>query len=175
MNIASDYKAAVTDMVQDMKQAPKKTTFYLTLLASGAMLAKTNPSQTSFEVMLSDCHHDLLLLGDPIRNRHSDAFIQMLQENYRAGTIRYTNCGLFSLMWLAGYDPAVDKFEAQSGLVKPRWVDFHKQIVDVGVLGRWHAIHKAMFEFDVNPDEWDEQGRMVKKAPPPESLDPPSQ
>ena len=80
MNIASDYKAAVTDMVQDMKQAPKKTTFYLTLLASGAVLAKTNPSQTSFEVMLSDCHHDLLLLGDPIRNRHSDAFIQMLQE-----------------------------------------------------------------------------------------------
>ena len=78
-------------------------------------------------------------------------------------------------MWLAGYDPAVDKFEAQSGLVKPRWVDFHKQIVDVGVLGRWHAIHKAMFEFDVNPDEWDEQGRMVKKAAPPESLDPPSQ
>lgn len=164
-SIFTDYKAAVLDAVQDMKDAPRKATFYISLLTSGAVLAKTSPSESHFETALSDCHHDLLLLGDPIRNRQSDDHIQTIQMYYREGRIRYTNCGLFSLIWLAGYKPAVDTFDARCKLVRPQWLDFHKQVLDVGVLGRWFYLRKAMHEFDVNPDEWDAEGHRVKSTP----------
>ena len=161
-NLTHDYKSAVVDMVQDMQQAPKKATFYLSLLASGIILAKTSPSEADFHAMLSDCHHDLILLGEPIRNRLSDTHVRRLQGCVREGTLRYTNCGFFSLVWEAGYDQDVNKFEAQCGLVKPRWLEFHRQIVDVGVLGRWYYLTQAMVEYDVNVDEWDKQGHKVK-------------
>ena len=54
------------------------------------------------------------------------------------------------------------RFDANCSLVKPRWVDFHKQVVDVGFLGRWTSLRKAMFEFDVNQDEWDKDGNPTK-------------
>ncbi|XP_076462428.1 mitochondrial import inner membrane translocase subunit Tim29-like [Babylonia areolata] len=163
MRIATDYKAAVADMVQDMKDSPKKSAIYLSLLGAGAVLAKTNPSELSFQEKVWHSHHDLLLVGDPIRSRHSDSHITFLQERYRENTLRYTNCGLFSLMWVAEYDPAVDKFEARCGLVKPRWLEFHKQVVDVGVLGRWYWLGKAMVDYDINEEEWDENGH--KRVP----------
>ena len=42
--VAKDYTLAVEDMVQDMKNSPRKASFYLSLLTAGAVLAKTNPS-----------------------------------------------------------------------------------------------------------------------------------
>ncbi|KAL8584654.1 hypothetical protein ACOMHN_002383 [Nucella lapillus] len=159
LSIARDYRAAVQDMVQDMKDSPRKTAVYLSLLAAGAVLAKTNPSETNFQEKVWHCHHDLLLLGNPIRNKHSDSHIHFLQGHYREGTLRYTNCGFFSLMWVGENDPAVDKFEARCGLVKSQWLEFHQQIVDVGVLGRWHRLEKAMVDYDISADEWDEKGQ----------------
>jgi hypothetical protein len=162
-NIFNDYRAAFLDMVQDMKDAPRKTTFYLTLVASGVVLAKTNPSKVSFEIALAECHHEILMLGPPIRNRISDNHIQMLQSHFREGTLRITNCVFFSLVWTTANDPAVDRFDAQCGLVKPRWRDFHKTVVDVGVLGRWLELRKYMVDYDINPDEWDAEGQPTKK------------
>ncbi|KAK7508321.1 hypothetical protein BaRGS_00000560 [Batillaria attramentaria] len=158
-NIANDYKAAVLEMAEDMKASPRKSAFYLAVLGTGALLAKTNPSEVSFRATVTENAQDLMMLGDPIRNYKSDRYVQRLQEAYLEGTLRYTNCGLFSLIWIAGFDPAVSKYEARCKQVKPRWTEFHKQVVDIGVLGRWRMIHRAMQDYDINPDEWDEEGR----------------
>ena len=155
MTIFNDYRSACRDVIQGTKEAPKRAAVYLSMIVTAAVFTKTNPTENSFNVQLSEGHHDLLLLGQPIRNRHSDAHIKSLQQNKTEGTLRYTNCGIFSIMWLCSHHSHVDRYDAQCSLVKPRWKDFHQQIVDVGLLGRWHSLQSAMHDYDVNPDEWE--------------------
>ena len=38
-----------------------------------------------------------------------------------------------------------------------------ERIVDVGFLGNWWFTNKAMEEYDVNQDEWDESGTPIDK------------
>lgn len=34
-----------------------------------------------------------------------------------------------------------------------------ERVVDVGFLGHWWMMERRMKDFDINPNEWDEQGR----------------
>ena len=33
------------------------------------------------------------------------------------------------------------------------------RLVDIGFLGRWWLMERSMREYDINPAEWDEQGK----------------
>ncbi|PVD22643.1 hypothetical protein C0Q70_15898 [Pomacea canaliculata] len=159
LNIAVDYKAAVSEMIADMRSHPGKTAVYVSVLTAAATLARTNPSETSFHVAVTESAHELLLLGESIRNHHSDDHVQSLLQASLNGTLRYSNCGLFSLMWIADCSPVVNTYKSQCKLVKPRWSQFHQHIVDIGILGRWHKLYQAMHDYDVNMEEWDATGK----------------
>ena len=155
--ILDDYKNVAIETAQDMKAKPAKTAFYLSALAGVGYLMKTNPSERSFHGQILEYSNELLQLGDAVRNPSSNDQVQDLIESYNAGCIRHLNLGICSLMWRDNYDATVDLYEARCKSTKVRWLDMKDRIVDIGVVGRWLWLEKALIDYDINPNEWQEE------------------
>ncbi|ESO89105.1 hypothetical protein LOTGIDRAFT_106249 [Lottia gigantea] len=153
-NIYGDYKAAFLDTLQDIKDKPLKASFYFSLLGTGAVFYKLNPTEASFKELIIENANDLALVGEPIRSKTSDKFMENVIHKFNDGYLRYQNVGLFSIIYKTEYNKGLKLFNAQCKYAKPHWTEFHKSILDVGVLGRWIYIDKAMENYDINEDEW---------------------
>ena len=145
------------ETLQDMKNRPFKTTIYLGLLGGIAYLGKTNPSELDFQEQLVHNCNELLQVGDPIRNPNSDSHMQKLLQHYNAGLMRKLNLGICSIMWMDNYEKGTDLYDAQCKSLKVGWMDMKDRTVDVGILGKWWWIEKAMLDYDINPNEWPEE------------------
>ena len=154
--IYNDYKTVALETVQDARNSPLKTFIYTSSLAAICYFIKTNPSETQFYNQLTDSANDLATLGDLVRNRKSDKHVQYLKYCSNAGLLRRFTFGVCSVMWVDNFDPAVDLYEARCKLLKVGWLNWHERVVDVGVLGRWRLLDKAMTDYDINCDEWTE-------------------
>ncbi|XP_071118872.1 mitochondrial import inner membrane translocase subunit Tim29-like [Haliotis cracherodii] len=157
--IFQDYKTVVVETIQDIKKQPVKSSFYISTLAGLGWLYKTNPSETSFRTQLIHSSQDLLLIGEPIRNPTSDNHIQDLSLTLKDGKLRFLSLGILTLVWRTQHSHWTGLYDAQCKQLKPQWSEFHKHIVDVGVLGRWIYLDKAMIDYDINTEEWDEDGK----------------
>ncbi|XP_046566674.1 mitochondrial import inner membrane translocase subunit Tim29-like [Haliotis rubra] len=157
--IFQDYKTVVVETIQDIKKYPMKSSIYISTLAGLGLLYKTNPSETSFRTRLIHSSQDLLLVGEPIRNPTSDNHIQDLALTLKDGKLRFTSLGILTLVWRTQHSHWSGLYDAQCKQLKPQWSEFHKHVVDVGVLGKWIYLDKAMIDYDINPEEWDEDGR----------------
>lgn len=142
------------ETLHDAKQHPFKTSAYFASLSVAAYFMKTNPTKLQFERQLTECANDLAIVGDPIRNPHSDKHIQHLVYCANAGLLRRTNLAVFSVMWTDNYDPAVDVYEARCKLLKVGWFEWPERVIDIGILGHWRWLERVMIDYDINPDEW---------------------
>ena len=156
-NIYNDYRTVAVEAARDAKQHPFKTSVYLASLSIAAHFVKTNPTKQQFESQVTECANDIAVVGDAIRNQNSDTHIQQLVCCANAGLLRRTTFGVFSIMWIDNYDPAVDVYEARCKLLRVGWFEWPERIVDIGVLGHWRWLEKAMIDYDINPSEWDDQ------------------
>ncbi|XP_041360883.1 LOW QUALITY PROTEIN: mitochondrial import inner membrane translocase subunit Tim29-like [Gigantopelta aegis] len=154
LNILNDYKQAFVDLGQDMKSRPIKSGIYLGLLGAFGVLVKTKPSVDSYNAELIEKAHDLLLIGDLIRNKYSDEYLRDVVSSLKDGRLRFLNLGVCRVVWRSNYSSWVKLYDAQCKQLKPRWTEFHKQVVDIGVCGRWIYLDRAMEEYDVSEDEW---------------------
>lgn len=145
------------EAAQDAKQHPFKTSLYFALLSVAAYFMKTNPTKWQFEAQLTDCANDIAVVGEPIRSPNSDRYVQHLVCCANAGLLRRTTFGIFSIMWIDNYDQAVDVYEARCKLLKVGWFELPERIVDIGILGHWRWLEKAMIDYDINPAEWEDQ------------------
>ncbi|XP_061167884.1 mitochondrial import inner membrane translocase subunit Tim29-like [Saccostrea echinata] len=160
-NIYNDYKVVAQETIQDCKNNPVKASIYISFLSFFGLLYKTNPTERDFKQELLDDAHEMLLIGEPIRNVNTDRYLCSLLEAQRDGRLRYRSLLFFSLVYFDNMSHESDLFEARCKLIKPHWKDFHKSIVEVGILGRFVNLRKAMEDYDVNPQEWNEQGMPV--------------
>ena len=142
------------ETLQDMKARPIKSSIYLTLLGTSGYLFKTNPSELDYRVKLIDYSHDLLMLGQAIRNPDSDSHVQRMLRYYNTGQMRRFSFGVCSVMWVDNFDKDVDMFEAHAGPLKVGWLEWKDRFVDVGYNGKWHWLTEAMEDYDINPNEW---------------------
>jgi len=156
-NIYNDYRTVAVEAAEDAKQHPFKTSAYFTLLAIAGYFMRTNPTRHQFDSQLTECANDIATVGDPIRNPSSEQHIQHLVCCANAGLLRRTTFGVFSLMWIDNYDPAVDVYEARCKLLKVGWFEWPERVIDIGVLGRWIWLENAMIDYDVNPEEWKDE------------------
>ena len=73
------------------------------------------------------------------------------------------NLGFLSLLWVDNYAKVCGVFKSQCEYLKPRYLTFHERIVDIGFLGSWWILENKMKHFDINPSEWDENGKSIVK------------
>ena len=162
-NILDDYKTVGVETLQDMKDRPVKSAFYLSLLGGAIFFAKKNPSEEDFMEQLTNNMNELMLVGDPIRNPISDGHMQTLRKAYNTGEMRYLNLLFFSIMWRDNYHRRTDLYKAQCKPLKVGWLDLPDRTLDIGVLGKWWWVEKAMIDYDINPNEWPIEQASEKK------------
>ncbi|XP_052777217.1 mitochondrial import inner membrane translocase subunit Tim29-like [Mya arenaria] len=157
-SILDDYKTVALETVQDMKDRPIKSGIYLSILGTTVALFKTNPDEIQFNAKHTQSMIDLMMVGDKTRNPQSQEVIDSVSKLKNQERLKYYNLGFCSLMCEREYGLDVGLYSANCKYVRPHWTQFHKTIVDVGVFGRWINLSKGMVDYDINPEEWLEDG-----------------
>ena len=153
------------EAVQDMRQRPVRSAVLLGAAASVGYVGHHNPSGAEFESCMVEASNELLMLSDAIRSPAADSHLRRLIEAQNAGCLRRLNLGVCSLMWCDNYDAGVDVYAARCRAIGVRWRDIPSRVVDVGVLGRWLWLERAMVDYDINPDEWRTNDDAVQSPP----------
>ena len=66
-------------------------------------------------------------------------------------------------MWEDNFDANVGLFEAQCDYMKPTYREIiEERLIDIGISGNWKISEKIMKDYDVNIDEWNQQGYPIK-------------
>ncbi|RUS83081.1 hypothetical protein EGW08_009167 [Elysia chlorotica] len=157
--IADDYKAVAQETVQDITSGSIKAAVYLSGLVSLGILHKANPSERDLDTVLMESAHDLSLVGESIRSREADEFVDKLCSARRDGRLHHTNLGILSLVWVSEHRDELDLYSAKCKHTNLPWYQWHEKVVDVGILGKYMTLNRLMKDYDVNPSEWKEENR----------------
>merc|ERR1712029_66190 len=160
-NLAVDYREATLDIVKWGRAKPLKAGALGSLASFGLYANATNPNELAFTDCMVRVNEDLCVVPASARNPASAAWLTDIGRASIQGQLRAWNCGLFTVMWRSDYSPELGHIKANCKYLVPGYLDVFTEgrIVDVGFLGKWWLTDKAMTDYDVNPDEWDEHGR----------------
>ncbi|GAB1603131.1 mitochondrial import inner membrane translocase subunit Tim29-like [Argonauta hians] len=161
-NIYSDYKLVAVETVQSMRERPVKASAYVSLISAVGLLIKSNPNENSFLMEIMENANKLALVGQPIRSPRTEKHINFLTENMRDRKLVHINLGVLSLIYEDNYSQGLGLYAAQCGKLKTPWLEIYKNIVDVGISGYWVYLDSAMKDYDINEDEWDNDGNPKK-------------
>lgn len=157
--VAEDYKAVAQETVQDITSGSIKAAVYLTGLASLGFLYKANPTERDLETVLLESAHDLSLISESIRNTQADCFVDKLCSARRDGSLHHTSLGVLSLVWISENRDELDLYSAKCKHTNLPWYQWHKKIVDIGILGKFMTLDKLMKDYDINNSEWKNNGK----------------
>lgn len=161
-NILSDYRDVAIETVKDMNERPFKSGTYISLITATVVLWKTNPGEKEFHSRLTESVTDLMQVGERIRNPKSESYVNQMANYANDGRLRCYNLGVCSLLCLKSHAPEVKLYSANCKYIQPHWTEFYKTIVDVGVFRKWIKLEEAVKDFDVNPEEWTDDGQPNK-------------
>ena len=153
INIFVDYKAVFTDFYQQTKGKPFR---FLTALASlGGLyyVCEQNPDVDSYDDTVLECANELLQISHLIRNPSSDNYVQKILKFRSQDRIKVQSFGLLSIVWVSDFGPDCDLYEKHCYYTQPRWKTLPQRMIDVGFLGHWYCLEKAMKDYDVNEAE----------------------
>lgn len=146
-----------------MKARPFKSSVYISLITSTVVLMKTNPGEKELHDRLTECVTDLMLVGERIRNPKSETAIDEYSRLVNDGRLRCYNLGICSLLSLRSHAKEINLYSAHCKYTEPHWTEFFSTVYDVGIFGRWINLEKSMEDFDINPEEWENDGQPNKK------------
>ena len=161
--VATDYREAVKDLGQSCKDKPIKAV----LVGSASMAIwyanRHNPDEKSFHQMLTRINNDLTLVPESHRNKTSSQHQFTLVRANNAGVLRHWNLGIFSIMWKDNYNADFGHYKSKCKYLTVGYGDIlykePERIIDIGFLDCWWLTKKAMEDYDIDSDEWDEEGR----------------
>jgi hypothetical protein len=159
-NVGFDYKEATNDVINGCKNRPLKATFYASIGFSMWYLNRTNPNEHHFNDTLIRVNHELTLVPDSNRNRVSQDHFDKVVKCQNSDTLRFTNLGIATLVWQDNYSSKAGLYTAQCEYLQPTFKEMiSERLIDIGIHGKWRKFEEALKEYDVNIDEWDEQGK----------------
>jgi len=149
-----DYKEALVDEVKKRAKGPVKTSVILSIIGGFVYTSYTRPERADFEATLISNSLKLSLVGEPIRNKRSERVNNNLTMLDSMGRLRFRNLGVCTVVYDGLHDPQVKEFSVSSKYLKPRWTDSLYNIVEIGFVGRWWSMSRAMVDYDVSEEEW---------------------
>ena len=148
-----DYKSVFLDFCSFIYKRPFRAVFNMSIVGVFAGVWVKNPDEESYTVRLKENANTLLLLSDKVRNPKSNAYVKRLMELHLENRLKNYNLGFFSLVLEQDYSHTSCYYEARCYNLKQRWIYMYKNIVDIGFLGKWYFLEKAMLDYDVNEEE----------------------
>ena len=148
-----DYKNVFFEFCQFLYKKPLKAVRNFSLIGGLIGIWYTNPESDSYTAQLMENANTLLLLSSSVRNPNCNATIQSLVELNSQNRLSVHNFGFFSLVRQKEHSDISCFYEARCDYLKQRWLYMYKDIVDIGLLGKWYFLEKAMVDYDVNEEE----------------------
>jgi hypothetical protein len=156
-HLYTDYKDVLVDAIADAKAKPRKAVFYLSLLGGVGYCMVTNPTVRSYKQDVTKFDTELSLVSTAVRNPRATRYLQDIRKMEMRGIQRFQSIGIATLVWRDNEDKANGVYHSSCKYVKPRFSEIlTERLVDVGFIGKWWALQKNMQDFDVNPQEWNE-------------------
>ena len=152
--LVTDYKAVAKSAVIYIREKPIKFASQLGILGLCAYCSSQRPDLQSYADELFKSSNDLLQVSSLVRNKASDAIVRDLITSYHQNRLVCKNLGLFSIILKYDFPDECDAYDKNCYYVQPRWIKLYERIVDIGMLGRWFMLEKAMVDYDVNDDEF---------------------
>ncbi|XP_044756218.1 mitochondrial import inner membrane translocase subunit Tim29 [Coccinella septempunctata] len=149
-SVMRDYKDVVIGLKEEAKQKPKKAVAVITGFTFLGICAKTNPDLKSFRAKHIQSVVDISLVSSTVANPTSLNHLKYLEKCFNASLIRHQSFGLFSLIWVDTSSDKCKNYESTCEYMNWRYVNFHRQVVDVGFLGIWWVISRKMLDYDIN-------------------------
>ena len=145
-----DYKNVFFDFCKFVYKKPLKAVrnFSVTGILIGIWYA--NPETDSYTSQLMENSNTLLLLSDNVRNPKCNEIIHGLVKLNSENRLSVHNLGFLSLVRQKEHGDISCFYEARCYYLKERWLYMYKDIVDIGFLGKWYFLEKAMVDYDVN-------------------------
>lgn len=156
--VLKDYRQAFEDTVTDAKNNRKKATFYLSLIGLTTYLYKTNPPPNSFKSELVNYQNLMSTIGEPIRNPVCYNYLDELNCLDSQRRLHKLNFLIFTVFLREDFDPKIKIYEATCKYLQPSYLDYlSNRIVDIGIANRWILLERRLKDFDINPNEFNDQ------------------
>lgn len=152
-NLYFDYKTVFKDSITYAKEKPLRTVLSLAGVGAACFIYQNNPDEQSFADALMESSNELLQLANLIRNPSSDHCVQQLWKLHCEGRLKRQSLGLFSVVFEQNLSSDCDLYEKHCSYVQPRWKHLWSRVVDIGFMGHWFLLEKAMVNYDVNEAE----------------------
>ena len=148
-----DYKNVFFDLCKFVYNKPLKALRNFSFISVFVGIWYSNPERDSYIAQLMENANTLVLLSSKVRNPRTNDAIQELVKLNSENRLSVHDFGLFSLVREKKHSDVSCFYEARCYYLKERWLYMYKSIVDIGFLGKWHFLEKAMIDYDVNEDE----------------------
>ena len=153
-HLVRDYKAVANSAVTYVRERPIKFISQLGIVGLGVYCWSQKPDMQSYADELFKSSNELLQVSSLVRNKASDTFVRDLITSYNQNRLTCRSVGVFSVILRNDFPDECDSYDKNCYYVQPRWTKLHERIVDVGILGRWFMLEKAMVDYDVNEEEF---------------------
>jgi len=159
----ADYRDVFTETVADARARPRRAGVYLSILGGLGYCVATNPTVRSYISDITKFDTEVSLVHKSVRNPRAERYLQGLRKLEMAGVIRYQSLGILTLVWRDNEDKGNGIYHSSCNYIKPRWSEIlTERLIDVGFLGKWWLLNENMTDFDVNPEEWNEDTGGIK-------------
>ena len=158
MNILKDYHDTLTDVRKFIKAHPYRFSVYSGFMGVLCYLWTTRPRYGSYVDELLVYCNQLSQTPDSIRSGRSETELSKLMDLQAQNKLKYVNLGIVSLIMESRFSD-VKRYQETSPYIVSPWWTVHRNVLDVGVLGRWIYLGKHMKDFDISDDEWIDIGR----------------
>jgi len=162
LGIKTDYTEAMLDFKKDAQAKPVKSAILGAFAGFLLYCNQHNPDEKSFHENFMENGLELSQVGDGIRNPRSQRLQDYVVKADNAGLLRRLNLGVASVMWVDDHFDGLGVFAAQCDLLQPSYLDIRHRVIDIGFLDKWWLSSRIMMGYDVNEEEWKEDGSPVQ-------------
>lgn len=149
-SVGKDYKDVALSVRDDFKTYPVKSSLKVAGLGLLALCGAKNPNQRSFRSKYIQCANDVALVSSSIVNPRAVDHLKYIENCYNANLIRYTNLGLFSIIWVDNHSEDCKTYESNCSYLKIQYSQFFNHVLDVGFFNIWWNISRKMLDYDIN-------------------------
>ncbi|XP_014213601.1 mitochondrial import inner membrane translocase subunit Tim29 [Copidosoma floridanum] len=150
INLYSDYKEVVVEVIENCRIYPMRTTAHVSVVGLVCYCLVSNPDEVIFRDQLISNTLKLVLISEEVRNPISASYLKWLQQNLNEGLIKRLNLGIISFLWLDNYDSKCVAYKATCQYLKPEYSTWNRRVIDVGFLNNWWILNNSMKDYDIN-------------------------
>lgn len=138
-----------------------KATIIATALAALTYAYKTNPTERDMLNALTERRQIMVLVPNSIHNPEADRALASRTLYLDQHRLEHIDCFFFSLALRRPYDTNVRIYHSQDANMKGTWWrELREDVVDIGAFGRWYNLNRSFQNYDVNEDEFNNNGTL---------------